>query len=240
MTSDPGPGSNGFPLPPATTPPASGGLPPTSVQPYGPPSYGPPSYGPPTPYGPTPYGPAPWGQAPYGQAPHGQAPYGQQPYPYPQPGQFAAPGMLAAAADRERVMDVVKAAFTEGRLTQTEFEERSARVLAARTYAELHALVADLPAGPGGPQLLPSPYPAGYYPQPLGPRTNGFAVGALVCGIVPFFGGIPAVILGHVGRSQIRRTGERGDGVAIAGLVLGYLWLTLWALIILVAMANGG
>jgi hypothetical protein len=148
--------------------------------------------------------------------------------------------MLAAAADRERVMDVVKAAFTEGRLTQSEFEERSTRVLAARTYAELHALVADLPVGPGGPQLLPSPYPAGYYPQPLGPRTNGFAVGALVCGIVPFFGGIPAVILGHVGRSQIRRTGERGDGVAIAGLVLGYLWLTLWALIILVAMANGG
>ncbi len=205
MTSDPGPGSNGFPLPPATTPPAAGGLP----SPYGPPSYGP-------------------------------APYGQQPYPYPAQGQFAAPGMLAAAADRERVMDVVKSAYTEGRLTSAEFEERSSRVLAARTYADLQALVADLPVGAGGPQLLPAPFPAGYYPQPLGPRTNGFAVGALVCGIVPFFGGIPAVILGHVARGQIRRTGERGDGVAIAGLVLGYLWLTLWALIILVAMANGG
>ncbi len=42
-------------------------------------------------------------------------------------------------------------------------------------------------------------------------------MGALICGIVPFFGGIPAVILGHVARGQIKRTGERGDGVAIAG-----------------------
>jgi hypothetical protein len=219
VTSDPGPGSNGFPLPPATTPLSSGGASSGLPSPYGPPSYGPPG--------------------PYGQVPYGPAPYGHQPYPYPQ-GQFAAPGMLAATADRERVMDVVKAAFTEGRLTQSEFEERSSRVLAARTYAELHALVADLPTGPGGPQLLPAPFPPGYYPQPPGPRTNGFAVGALVCGIVPFFGGIPAVILGHVARGQIRHTGERGDGVAIAGLVLGYLWLTLWALVILVAMANGG
>ncbi len=110
-------------------------------------------------------------------------------------------------------------------------------MLAARTYAELHALVADLPAGPGGP-LAPAPYQPGYY-QPLTIRkTNGFAIGALVCGIVPVFLGIPAVVLGHTARGQIRKSGERGDGMAVTGLVLGYLWLSLAALIILVSIVN--
>lgn len=216
MTSDPGPGSSGFPLPPATTPPA-GNLP----------AYGPPSYGP------SPYSAGPYSAGPYNGGPYGPAPYGPQP-------RHTAPGMLAAQADRDRTMDVLKSAYTEGRLNKSEFDERSHRVLAARTYADLHALIADLPTGPGGPGL-PAPYPGGYhgyYSPQLAQRTNGFAVGALVCGIVPFFGGIPAVILGHVARGQIKRTGERGDGVAIAGMVLGYLWLALWVLIILVGVAH--
>jgi hypothetical protein len=146
--------------------------------------------------------------------------------------------MLCAQADRDRTMDVLKSAYTEGRLTKTEFDERSGRVLAARTYADLHGLVADLPTGPGGPSL-PAPYPAGYYSPQLAARTNGFAVGALICGIVPFFGGIPAVVLGHVARGQIKRTGERGDGVAVAGLILGYLWISLWVLFVLIGISMG-
>jgi DUF1707 SHOCT-like domain/Domain of unknown function (DUF4190) len=176
-----------------------------------------PAYGPPT-YGPVPY------------------PYGGQ-YVQPGHGPFVQPGMRAAAADRDRTMDVLKAAYTEGRLSKPEFDERAARVLSARTYAELSSLIADLPVGAGGP-ALPMVYP-GFYPPMLTPKTNGFAVGALICGIIPFMGGIPAVILGHVARSQIQRTGERGDGQAIAGLILGYLWISLWALIILVGMAHG-
>jgi hypothetical protein len=184
----------------------------------------------------------PWGQAPYAQA----APYGQPPA-YPPfsgglQGQFVQPGMLAAAADRERTMDVVKAAYTEGRLTKAEFDDRSERVLAARTYGDLHALISDLPSGAGAPALpmpYPYPYPPGYYSPPMVPRTNGVAIGALICGFVPFFGGLPAVILGHVARGQIKRTGERGDGVAVAGLVLGYLWLSIWMLVILVGISHG-
>jgi hypothetical protein len=57
---------------------------------------------------------------------------------------------------------VLRAAFTEGRLTQDELDDRVARTYAARTYGELWALIADLPAGP-------LPYPAGLpgvpYPQ---------------------------------------------------------------------------
>jgi hypothetical protein len=196
VTSDPAPGSNGFPLPPPS--------------PYGRPVYGPPSYG----------------QVP----PYRGVPYGQPGYPQP--------GMRAAAADRERTMDILKAAYTEGRLSKEEFDARSTRVLAAKTYGELHMLVADLPSGPSGV----APYHPGYYPLPAVPPTNGLAVGALVCGIVEFFtlglAAIPAVILGHVARSQIRRTGERGDGMAIAGLVLGYLAIGGWALIILLIAAH--
>jgi Domain of unknown function (DUF4190)/Domain of unknown function (DUF1707) len=211
VTSDPGPGSNGFPLPP---------------------SYGPPSYGG-TPYGPT--TPVPYGQQPgYGQQPA----YG--PYPYGQP-RYVQPNMLAAAADRERTIDVLKAAFGEGRLSKEEFDSRSTRVLAARTYADLGALVSDLPAGPAGPVM---PY-HGYYPQvaPL-PPTNGLALGAMICGIAEIFtlglAAIPAVILGHLARGQIRQTGERGDGMAVAGLVLGYLAIAGWALVILLVTARTG
>jgi hypothetical protein len=42
-----------------------------------------------------------------------------------------------------------------------------------------------------------------------------------------------------VARGQIKKTGERGDGMAIAGLVLGYLWISLWVLLILVSVAHG-
>jgi hypothetical protein len=144
--------------------------------------------------------------------------------------------MLAAAADRERTMDVLKAAFTEGRLTKDEFESRATRTMSARTYADLSAVVADLPTGPGAV----APYPPGYYPPAVRTPTNGAAVGALVCGILEFFTGgltaIPAVILGHTARQQIRRTGERGDGMALAGLILGYMAIIGWVLIILLVV----
>ncbi len=57
------------------------------------------------------------------------------------------PGMRAASADRERAVDVLKAGFAEGRLTQDEYNDRMGRAYAARTYGELMALTADLPAG---------------------------------------------------------------------------------------------
>ena len=251
MSSDPGPASNGFSQPPSTPPtepapntqplPSTRPIPPVPPAPPPtpplPPTVREPAAAPAAPPGPS-RPPAP-SRAGYGPPSYGVVPYGPQhgPYPYGSAGRYVQPGMLAASADRERTMDVVKAAFTEGRLTKGEFEERTARVLGARTYAELHALVADLPAGPSGPA---APYHAGYY-QPLVVRkTNGFAVGSLVCGIFPVFCGIPAVILGHAARKQIQKSGERGDGMAVAGLILGYLWLSALVLIILLSIAHGG
>ena len=144
--------------------------------------------------------------------------------------------MLASAADRDRTIDVLKAAYGEGRLTKDEFDARSARAMAARRYGDLAAIVADLPVGPLG-TVIPYHQP-GYY-QAMAPvtPTNGLAIGSLVCGLLG--AAAPAVILGHLARGQIRRTGEHGDGMAIAGLILGWLAIGGWALFILaMAAAN--
>ena len=54
--------------------------------------------------------------------------------------------LRASRADREQVIEVLKAAFVEGRLDRDEFGLRAGRALASRTYAELTALTADIPA----------------------------------------------------------------------------------------------
>jgi hypothetical protein len=136
--------------------------------------------------------------------------------------------MLAANADRERAIDVLRAGFAEGRLTKDEYDDRTARVYAARTYGQLAALTADLPPGPFG---LPVRYPGAGYPplQQARSGVNAMAVAALACGIGEFLTmgltAIPAIILGHAARRQMRRTGEQGDGMALAGLTLGWIGL---------------
>ena len=64
------------------------------------------------------------------------------------------------------------------------------------------------------------------------PRTNNLAIVSLIFGIVawvlcPIVGAIVAVITGHRARGEIRVSGEGGDGLALAGLILGYLNLAL-------------
>jgi len=54
--------------------------------------------------------------------------------------------LIASQADRDQVLDALKAAFVQGRLTKDEFDQRVGQVLA--TYAELDALTADIPARP--------------------------------------------------------------------------------------------
>ena len=54
-------------------------------------------------------------------------------------------------------------------------------------------------------------------------RTNGFAIVSLVLSLVGL--SVLAIIFGHVAKSQVRRTGETGSGLATAGLILGYLEL---------------
>lgn len=143
-------------------------------------------------------------------------------------------------ADRERVADLLRAAFVEGRLTQDELDERLGQTYSARTYADLASITADLPTAhyPRVPAHAPGSYPVPV--RPASQVTNGAAVGSLVCGILEFFtlglSAIPAVVLGHMARGQIRRTGQRGDGMAVAGLVLGWLGIA-FAVFVAVGLA---
>jgi hypothetical protein len=133
--------------------------------------------------------------------------------------------LRASTADRERAADVLKAAFAEGRLDRDEFEERAGRAQQSRTYSELAALTADLPAGPLGaltPHLAHlAQVPAMPSRQPL----NTLAVTSLVCAFVPGIPWFAAVITGLIARRQISQTGERGDGMAAAGIVIGAFFL---------------
>ena len=54
--------------------------------------------------------------------------------------------MRASHADREHVIDTLKAAFVQGRLTKDELDQRVGQAFTSKTYAELAALSADLPA----------------------------------------------------------------------------------------------
>ena len=83
--------------------------------------------------------------------------------------------------------------------------------------------------GPGTSGSPPgAPAPGYYYPGQVAPRrTNQLAIAALVCAIGQvffwFLTGIAAIVLGHMARRQIRETGEEGDGMALAALILGYI-----------------
>ena len=58
----------------------------------------------------------------------------------------ASAGLRASRADRERVIDLLKAAFVQGRLDRDEFDARIGRAVASRTYGELAAVTAGIPA----------------------------------------------------------------------------------------------
>jgi hypothetical protein len=127
--------------------------------------------------------------------------------------------MRASTADRERTVDVLKAAFAEGRLTQDEFEQRAGQAFSSRTYAELAEITADLPVGQVGimvPQLR------GYQPPPPSRPMNRMAVASLVIALMPV---IPllAVFTGLIAHGQIQERGERGAGFATAGILIGGL-----------------
>jgi len=142
--------------------------------------------------------------------------------------------MRASDNDRAKVQEVLNDAFAEGRLTQQEWEQRTSELGTAATYADLDRLTADLP----GHSLLPQNAPLALVPS--SPRTNGFAVASLVCGIGQLVAFWPATILaivfGHKARRDIRRTGEQGEGLAQAGIILGYVGLGLSLLLVLIVL----
>jgi hypothetical protein len=151
------------------------------------------------------------------------------PGPIPPP---VGPPVRATDRDRDATIDVLQESYATGRLTADEHAARVGQAMAARTYADLDRLTADLPRRPFYPD---APRP----PQPR--RTNGYAVAALVCGAAQPLTGmvttIPAIVFGHVARRQIRQTGEDGRALATWGLILGWAGAAAVTLLVLLIMA---
>ena len=99
------------------------------------------------------------------------------------------------------------------------------------------------PAGPYGQGYPAGPYGQGY---PVAPRTNGMAIGALVasiagatmCGI----GALVGAVLGHIAMGQIKKSGEQGQGMALAAVIIGWiiggLGLLFWIFYVIVIVAT--
>jgi hypothetical protein len=91
-----------------------------------------------------------------------------------------------------------------------------------------------VPFGHPGPQ---GPYG---YPPPHRP-TNGLAIASLILGILWIYwvGSVLALIFGYVARNQIRQRGDAGDGLAVAGIVLGWIGVAMIVLLIVLFLAAG-
>lgn len=88
------------------------------------------------------------------------------------------------------------------------------------------------------PNTPPAPSAAPVYPAPR--PTNGLAIATLVLGICGF--ALIPVIMGHIALKQIRERGDGGAGLAIAGLILGYLALAGYVIVgimVVVAITGG-
>lgn len=101
-------------------------------------------------------------------------------------------------------------------------------------------LISGTRATPGSAVPVPGPNVPG--PGATGEaQTSGMAIGSLITGIFFFVlpSAIAAVILGHLSRSEIRRSAGRkkGAGMALAGLILGYVGISFIPLLIIAAIA---
>lgn len=126
-------------------------------------------------------------------------------------------------ADRERVIGTLKAAFVQGLLVKNEFELRVGQALVSRTYAELAAVTADLPAGLSAARL----------PEAARPQSGGRG---LRPGLVLMVGTVVYAVLWLVAFA-LPDSGPDHDphaGIALAGmstivyLIFSVVMLELW------------
>jgi hypothetical protein len=120
--------------------------------------------------------------------------------------------MLASDADREQVVEILTAAFVQGRLTIDELRLRAGLALASRTYAELAVTIADIPAPPlkappaprpvrPAAQALAKPLPAPTGRMPAGAKAAVWAACVIVAlpavwaAFLTYYGGFLVIFL---------------------------------------------
>jgi Domain of unknown function (DUF1707) len=99
--------------------------------------------------------------------------------------------LRASRADREHVIDVLKAAFVQGLLTKDELDMRVGQTFESRTYAELAALTADIPAGLGGVQ------PQRISARPQVPSPQNSIVNSCACATLAVLAMTAAFFMGN-------------------------------------------
>ena len=123
----------------------------------------------------------------------------------------------ASDSDRERVVAILREAYTEGRLDLTEFDERTTAAYAARTWAQLRELTRDLPAGlslesgVGSRPFTVSPVGAG--PGQLQRPDRGPV----------FFPFLPVVIFWFV----VAGAARGGAGLVVPAVIILFIWLRM-------------
>jgi hypothetical protein len=135
-------------------------------------------------------------------------------------------------ADRERAIDVLKAAFVQGRLTKDEFDLRVSQVFASRTYAALDAQTADIP------DRVASAQPSAEHPREPG-RVLSFKTAARVgaVGAGPSMASAAAVLVQSSGVPAVAGVLLVGlTGLSVAGLLAALLILLSWV----VRRSHGG
>ena len=136
------------------------------------------------------------------------------------------PYLRAADTDREAAVEKLRTAAVEGRLDHDELEQRLTAAYGAKWCSDLDRLTADVTPVP-----LPPPPPVPYAQQIAVPaaallhQRHGRGVARGVAAVVLLDRIRAAIGFGHVALGQIKAAEgrETGTGMAIAGLVLGYL-----------------
>jgi Domain of unknown function (DUF1707) len=120
--------------------------------------------------------------------------------------------LRASHADRERAIDLLKAAFVHGRLAKDEFDARVGQALASRTYADLAAVTADIPAGSAAATAdIPARRPAAPPPRKRAARARPSINNAVT-------GGACVIVVAHLGMLAAFITGRAVIIVAVAVL----------------------
>lgn len=96
-------------------------------------------------------------------------------------------------------------------------------------------------ANPAATGIASSTPPPGFAPPPSAQQTSGLAIASLICGFlfIIFPAAVLAIVFGHIALSQIKKSAgqQGGRGIAIAGLVMGYLGVSIIPVLIIAAIA---
>lgn len=154
-------------------------------------------------------------------------------------------------AGRQMTCPTCKVVFVVPQPTETSVL-RTDSMRVAHPSPAAHAAPPAVHAGVARPAAVRAAAP-GPEPAPTAPaavpasvpgarrKTNALAIVSLVCGILYLcgIGSIVAVVCGHLARSQIARDpGQGGKGLALAGLILGYVGVGLVLLVVLLSVSG--